>query len=635
MARLSKQQRLKLYRQRLDHARQWREDMGYDDLWYTLVDLYRGKHFPNTMTTEDRLAINVAFSTINVIYPSVSINHPKITLLANKPEDEDRATITEAVVNYWWKHHDFRNPFRLAVKDFLMIGHGWIKVGYKFVEREEEMPEHEAAQALEDAKAEADEYAAQNPHLAGETPSDEEIEANFVATKMVVVEDRPFMERVSPWDVFVDPEATSLDDAAWIAQRIVRTLNEVRADKRYNAAARRRVEPDSVSRTGSYADQQDKKRDPECDRVTVWEYYDLKHRTVCVFAEGSDDYLVDITKMPYAFGHPFEMLRNYEIPDEIYPIGDLEQLLPLQLELDKTRSQLMNHRRKLARKYLYKEEAFGPDGLSALESDEDNTMVPVVSDLPFDQILVPMPTDGGMDAQLYQYSDVIESDMDKVSGVNEYARGATPEMKRTATEAAIIQDAANARAADKLAVIENSVGKIARKLVQLGQQFLTGDQVARVVGANNAVLWVPYTYDDIMGEFDFDVEGGSTQPNNETQKRQTAVAMMQALGPLVGVVVDPMQLARHVLQDGFGVKNPNKFLMAPPPPPMPGDPNTPQPPGSPQPPQAGGEPGLNGNQLPPQDLEAAKQEAAQQQIAGVPPEILQQLAGQSGLSLRN
>ena len=132
MAKLSKAERLKRYRNRLNHAKRWREERGYDATWNRMLDLYKGKHFPAGMDDEDRIAINIAFSTINVIFPSITVNHPGIEVMANRVEDEDRAIISQAVINYWWRHYDFRAPFRRAAKDFLTVGHGWIKVGYKF-----------------------------------------------------------------------------------------------------------------------------------------------------------------------------------------------------------------------------------------------------------------------------------------------------------------------------------------------------------------------------------------------------------------------------------------------------------------------------------------------------------------------
>ena len=649
MAKQSKSEKLKRYRNRLNHARRWREEEGYDDTWGRMLDLYKGKHFPEGLDDEDRIAINIAFSTINVIFPSISVNHPKIEVMANRPEDEDRAVITEAIINYWWRHYDFRTPFRRAAKDFLVIGHGWVKVGYRFVEKFEAMDPEEKRESIAEMTSQTDLYAADNPELAASLPTDEEIEANVPDSKAVIVEDRPFLERISPFDMFVDPEATSLEDAKWIAQRIVRSLEEVKEDQRYRSSARRSVKADAALSADWMSESQRKKMDSDLDRITVWEFYDLQDETICVFTEGADDYLIEPREMPYAFGHPYEFIANYEVPDEFYPIGDLEMVEAPQQELNKTRSQMMNHRKKYGRKYLYRASALGPDGRQGLESNEDNIAIEVIDDnLPLQDILMPVPITP-MSGDLYQYSQIIESDMDKVSGVNEYARGATPEVRRTATEAAMIQDASNARSADKLALIELGIGKIARKVLMLAQQYMTDKQVARVVGAEGQQFWFDYEVEDIEGEYDFSVEGGSTQPQNDTFRRQQAVAMMNSLSPLIGTVIDPAQIAKHVLQFGFGIKSPGKFIL----PPMPAGPMGPD--GQPMPmdgpmgpPQGGmgpsrGEPGMNGNQMNPQDLLMLQQQAGQGDLpqgppmsapgsGGIPPQLLAQLQGQMGIN---
>lgn len=615
MPRMSKADKLARYRSYIKASQRWREKEGYDNLWHEMIDMYRGKHFPASIRDEDRIAINLAFSTINVIAPSIAINHPKVTVSACRGDDDDRAVIAEAVVNYWWRHYDFRLPFRSAVKDSLIIGHGWLKVGYAYKEGEVPLGDDERQQEFDRMRSQADQFAADNPDLAGEIPTDDEIMENVVTTKLAVLEDRPFMERVSPFDVFVDPEATSMEDALWIAQRIVRPLDDVRGDKRYKESVRRKIAPDRNVRD-DYLDGRMKEDKAAWDRVTIWEFYDLRANTVCVFTETGDDYLSDPQKAPYFFGHPYEMIVNYEVPEYFYPIGDLEMIVDPQNELNKTRSAMLNHRKKYARKYLMRESAFGPDGRAALESNEDNVAIPVVDEnTPLQDLVYPMPI-SPMSADLYNYSDVIAQDINTISGVNEYARGAAPEIRRTATEAAIIQDAANARAADKLATVELVVAKLSRKLVQLGQQFLTGEQVARVVGAEGQQLWVPFTYDDIVGEFDFEVEGGSTQPNNETFRRQSALSMMQAVGPFIGTAIDPGQMLKYVLQYGFGVKNAEKFIMAPPPmqPGMPGSPPGPPPPDQGPVPPSEPPPG----QAPP---------------STVPNDVIAQLAGQVGLQL--
>lgn len=540
MARPSNADMLARYRGKVSAAKKWRRDEDYDDLWRRMVDIYRGKHY-EFLSEEDRLLVNISFSTINVIAPSVSVNYPKITVNAVSPEFAPQAIITESVVNYWWRHFDVRPEFRRAVKDFLIIGHGWLKTGYRYIEE-------------------------------GQTDSDGEVlaadvPANDIEPTVVVVEDRPFVERVSPFDVFVDPDATSMQDMTWIAQRVRRSLKDVKDDKRYDAQARRNCSPATWGRNlegGELA--REEVVDTEEQYVEVWEFYDLQRKTLSVFTDGGERFLVSPKPMPYAFGHPFVMLRNYDVPERFYPMGELEAIEPLQRELNETRSQMMNHRKRFARKYLYKESAFDAQGRQLLQSDADNVMVPVSSDEPLGNVMAPVPATI-TPPEFYNQSGLISQDIETVSGISEYMRGQLPQMRRTATEASIIADAANSRAADKLATIEQAIASVASRMVQLAQQFMTSEQVARISGRNGDPVWVTFDADYIAGEFDFEVEAGSTQPNNESFRRQSALQMVDAMAPFASAgIVDMARLAAHVLQFGFGVKNPESFLAQQPPP---------------------------------------------------------------------
>ena len=240
MARKTRDELLSDFQHRLDLSRRWRDEEGYDRTWRRLIDMYRGKHWPRTTSSErDLITVNLSFSTVNVIAPSVAVNHPKIVVKANHPGDEANASFVEAVVNHLWRHHDFRKPFRRSVKDFLILGHGWLKIGWRFVEQERSLGDGERDAMYEQAVGEANAFAFEDPFLASDLPTDEEIEANLPTTQMTVVEDQPFVERVSPFDMFVDPEATCIEDAMWIAQRIVRPLKEAQDDKRYSPSVRK------------------------------------------------------------------------------------------------------------------------------------------------------------------------------------------------------------------------------------------------------------------------------------------------------------------------------------------------------------------------------------------------------------
>jgi hypothetical protein len=551
---------LKRYRGRIESSKKWREDECHDKTWKRLRDMYRLKMIPEYLNDGDQIAVAISFATINVIAPSVSINHPKFTVTSKKYEQYDNGTIAEAVLNYWWKEYDCQPGFRRAVKDALIFGHGWLKVGWRYEEKDVDRTPEEMQAEFDELNQQLDQDAGENPDTAHLLPSPDDIQAQIPTHEPKVTKDHPYVERVSPFDMYVDPEATGQHDWEWSAQRVVRVLEEAKKDKRYNAKVRNKLQSD-----GSVAWQQEGSRyfvKDDVERVTIWEFYDYRRQTISVFSDQGDGFLVDPEDLEYTFNTPYVMISNYEVPDQFYPIGDLEAIEPLNLELNQARSQQANDRKAYKRKYLYRKSAFQDEGLDALTDDSDNTLVPVNDDAPLGEVIVPMPN-ANPNPELYQQSEQIENDIDRVSGISEYQRGGMPEIRRTATEASIIQDAANARSDDKLAIVEGALRECGRKLIQLAQSYMTEEQVIRITGQTGQQAYFSFTPEDIEGEFDFDVEAGSTQPQNETFRRQQATQILNTLGPFIGTVIDPNAFLTHVMREGFGIKNPEQFMIPP------------------------------------------------------------------------
>lgn len=595
-------------RSRVRGSQAWRKREGYDDLWDRLNDIYRGRQLLKPHDDSDRINVNIAFATINIMGPSISVSYPKITVNATRPENEDRAVIVEALINYWWRTHGVRPAFRRVVKDYLIFGFGFLKTGYRYVEEDVAKTEEALTQEATDAVAQADQFAAQNPDLAPVVPTTEEIVDSLTITTTQVVEDRPFVERVGIHDIFVDPEATDMEDIRWIAQRVVKDLGVVRKDKRYKSSARSNLKGDSVLRE-EMRDPSSNKPSDSYARVTLWEFYDLVEGTMCIFPDKGDEFLVEPTPQPYKFGHPFLMLRNYDVPDVFYPMGELESIEPLQQELSKTRSQQMNDRRRYARKYLYDRRAFDSTAVGILQSQRDGAYVPVNEGVQLSEAVIPLPQ-VPLDVQMYQQSDVIQRDIATVSGITEYQRGGNEQMiRRTATEASMIQEAANSRAAEKLAAVEEFTGHVARHIIMLAQQYMTEPSVGRIVGSNGAPVFFSFEPTWIQGEYDFEVEAGSTMPKNDASRRQQSVDLLQALAPFIPTgAINVPELIKFVVT-GFGIRDPNKMVASGPPPPGPGGP----PPGATMPPPEAGPP-MQPDQPP----------------AVIPPEMLAQLAPPNG-----
>ena len=459
-------EKLQFARDEVERSKRWRSE-NYDDQWHRMIELYRGKQYA-AASTQDRLIVNLVFATKNVIAPSVAINNPRFVVNARKPENAPASVIVEEVLNYLWRCHHYQDEIRLAVDDWILTGHGWAKCGYLFRKPVEVKDTAELGGGFngEDIFDSGD---AEGIDDRMPVPGNTETELTNAR------DDRPYVERISPFDMFVDPDARHPKEMRWIAQRTWRPVQDVRVDSRYDTRARKQV--GATSRFIS-SDQGDDDGRASSDAASqgalsyceIIEFYDLKRDEVSTFAMDGDTgqeaqnirdlYLIKPAEIPYASGHPFRMLRNYEVPDNFYPMGEIESIEILQLELNETRNQMLNHRKRFARKWIYASSMFDEEGVRALESDVDNTMIPILGDANPANYIAPLPSIG-TPPDFYNQSALIEEDINTISGVSDYVRG-QPEssIRRTATEAAMIQDAANSRARDKLAKVESFLADI-------------------------------------------------------------------------------------------------------------------------------------------------------------------------------
>ena len=531
-----KKQKLDRIRQRVQDSQSLRKTGEWDRRWSQFIQVYSNKYpYPELEEYEDVVVPNMVFSTVNVIVPSIAINVPKIDVTANRSQDEETAGVVNSVVNHQWKIYDVQEQVRQAVKDFVVIGHGWVKVVWETEEREVKLSQEEFTALAADVLAKKSSALASSPDMGDAFPDDETLIDSLPTKQMKTVKDQPLVRRVSPFDVFVDPDALVLEDARWIAQRSFVPIEVARKNEDWNSEVRSRIKKVKKSKQRSEVDVSDEsEKSDESDFAEIYEYYDLVAGTMCVFADGTEGYLLDPEDSPFPEGHPFVFLPNYEVPERFFPIGDVETIYPLQLELAMTRTAQLNDRKRGRRITLFREAALDSDGVNSLRAGEDNVMINVTNtSMNFDEVFKQVSS-MGLQPEWYRADQQAMSDIDLVSGVSEYQRGGQTDIRRTATEVGVMQDASNARSADKLAKVEKAMADIAERMIKLSQEFMDTESVARVVDDFQAVAWVPYSRDLLQGDFTFHVEAGSTQPQNESFKRQQALQMMDVLGGFMG-----------------------------------------------------------------------------------------------------
>lgn len=551
-------------------AQDARKAGDWDRRWSDFIKIYSNKYpYEELSEYEDIVVPNMVFSTVNVIVPSIAINSPKIMVTANQMEDAGPAEVVEAVVNHQWRAYNVQDQVRAAVKDQVIIGHGWNKVVWVNEEKEVPLSREEFAESVAQALQIKDATLQADPGAVEAFPDDEALIKSLPSKRVKIVKDQPLVKRISPFDMFVDPDAKTLEDARWVAQRSYVPIEVARTNPLWNATVRSRLVKKQKSSARDEVEVEDSGQDSGEDGFAeIWEFYDLIDMQMCTFGEGTEGYLLDPEDSVFPDGHPFVLITNYEVPERFFPIGDVENIFPLQLEIAITRTAQINDRKRGRRITLFREAALGNQGVEDLRAGKDNVMIPVIKDLPFADVFAQVSS-MGLQPEWYRAGEIAMEDINLVSGIAEYVRGGAADIRRTATEVGVMQDAANARSSDKLFKVEQAMGRIAERMIKLSQQFMDTEAVARVVTDNTVVDWVPYSRDALQGDFTFQVEAGSSQPQNESFRRQQAMQMMDVFGGHIGTgLLNDQEFVSEVMRL-LGFNNAERLLGPGIPPPVP------------------------------------------------------------------
>lgn len=557
-----------LLRQGRDHRQSMRET-----IWDRVKLQYEGAHWDTEATedpTADLTVVNLSFATIQTIKPYITDREPRFFL---EPFSSDAtrlsAALQEVFLNRIWRHPPVgaQAALRAAAFDFLTFGDGFLKGTYTVATRMSE---------------EAEEVDRIELHV----------------------------DRVSPWDVWIDPYAMDIATSRWAAHRVWLTQLEAEADQRFSipadfAFSDRRVDEDDRSNRTNAGLGDDQRW------VELIEFYDLVEGLMIAFpARQTSGDEKSTSTLPWRIvddmSLPIVQIPNYDIPDSPWHIGELENITKLQEELNKTRSELMTHRRRNVAKTFVRKSAIDPDAEAALQSPIVNEIVEIDSNEPIQNVVIPYQGTP-LTADNYQASNEIKDDIREITGITEYQRGIAPEITRTATEASIMDAAANTKLQSKLTAIEEAARRLGVILLGIAREvfpqteadewamFIGGDEAHRlaslaqeqsagaayesgdVQGAMDIMgqqvpseVTVKPTAEMFTGQYEVLVEVGSTEyrdPKLRQERMESMFFQLVNVAPTLaqlGVNIDMNRMARLWLEstDIIDVDS----LMAPPPP---------------------------------------------------------------------
>jgi hypothetical protein len=508
--------------EKIERAKKVRAEWAKNFRIALAYEYYEGRQRPDWVPDSEWITLNMIYSSLEAILPSMYAQDPYFYIklktsykadAAAIPEMEVKANVRQAMLNYLKGELRLKQKGRLSVKD-AFFQYGVCKIHY-------------TADLSENPKA--------GEVVLGEDgrPQLDQNGQPITEVDLLPANEAYKVSRIHPSDFLVDEDAgPDNDDVSWKAQRIKMALSDAKEDLRFPASIRKNLkateikdeaEKDREARKKGTVSVANEKKDP--DTIVLWEVYDLRNEEWLIVAEGNREFLIAPEEIGEEIdGDPFVDLRFTLRDDSWYPIPPVSQWLDSQREYCEVRSKILAHRKRFNRKYEMYAGAFDDVEAEAakLTSGEDGTTL--IKSQPM-QAVFPIP-DGPLDMQVHTELAYLKNDFgDLAVGANQ--RGSSQGID-SATEAGILEKRAVIREGDRVALVQDFVIDIGRKLDQCVQAHITRDQAVKVSGPQGET-WVEIRktdYDEIEGEYEYTVNVGATTPQLPEIERAQLMSFM-------------------------------------------------------------------------------------------------------------
>lgn len=219
------------------------------------------------------------------------------------------------------------------------------------------------------------------------------------------------------------------------------------------------------------------------------------------------------------FEYPFTKLDH--IPTgRFYGESTIVDLLSLQKEYNRTRSQIIEAKNKMAK----------PQLMAVRGSVDPNRITTEPGLIIQVQPGYPMPTPLQMqNLPNYVIEEVnrIQMDMNDISSQHEITKGQTPPGVTAATAISFLQEQDDSKLHTTISSLEEGVERIGRHFLSHVAQFWNQPRTVRVVGENGQFEAYQFTKSSIRGNVDYLVEAGSATPVSRAAKQAFITELMK------------------------------------------------------------------------------------------------------------
>jgi len=327
---------------------------------------------------------------------------------------------------------------------------------------------------------------------------------------------------ISPFNVFLDDSAQVFEDCKYAFCSHPMGVEEVysRFGVRLKANAINRYPDESLPGMYSFSSGQTK----ENVREIFYGYFVPTAANpmgrVVAFTKAPDIVLYDVP-WPYPFNElPLVKFPGLRIPGQLWDTSVVEQGVPLQKELNRTLSQLIEYKN-----LTLKPQMLAPVGsLRQRMTDEPGAIFeynPVAGKVPE---AIPIP---GLPSYVTQHLQDMGQRLKDVFGLTELMQGTVPPNVEAGVAIDLLQEAATDRLAPQILMMEKALERCGNLILNLAQKYYTEPRLMLLSGGAGSKPRVEqFEHADILSGIQIRVEAGSGLPRTRAGKQARVFQML-------------------------------------------------------------------------------------------------------------
>lgn len=482
------------------------KDSKYTKKWKDCIDAYKGDYFKKNLPEYKSQEIsNYIFSTIETIRPLMCANRPKILSMPHTPKGQELAPKIQMALSSEWERENMQVKLSKAILMSLQIGSAVFFIPW-------------------DSK-----------------------DKNIGNVKVKLI---------SPFNCFPDPLATSLEDCRYFIYAtykdvgLLSTKYPEKAEQILQQAGTPSEEDLIQGRENAVG---------ENGQVLYIECY-MEDYTVLTKEEEIDgkklkkitrkypnkrviklagDILLEDKNCPYNDKeYPFEILKCYDIPNEFWGMGEVEQILSPQTYANS----IMNYILDVA--HLTANSPWIVDTNAGIERGKlTNRPGLVIRKRPGTEVRREQPAQ--LPGYVQNIIDILKRDIEVITGVFDITRGERPANITAAAAIQALSENAQNRIALKIQMMEYCLGRLGAKWLSRIRQYWTTKRNIYVMGKDLKAKQDEISGLEIDGEYDIVIVGGSTMPVNKTARLQQMVQLAQTKAEDGLPIVDRKTVLQH------------------------------------------------------------------------------------------